>query len=101
MTLTSECNSVNGLKKERIYQRNLQADIYFSDEANGGVNRHKAVYWANENRHQAAHVYSQINPMLNVWCGIHRDVVFLTVRSLLKSVDVLRKHYYPIWTICP
>ncbi|KAJ4432035.1 hypothetical protein ANN_20649 [Periplaneta americana] len=65
--------------ERRTFQPNLEADICWSDEAcfhlNGAVNRHNAVYWATENPHIAVEAHNQFDPRLNVWCGIHGDVV--------------------------
>ncbi|KAJ4444914.1 hypothetical protein ANN_06713 [Periplaneta americana] len=58
---------------------NLEADICWSDEVcfhlNGTVNRHSAVYWATENPHIVVEAHNQFDLRLNVWCGIHGDVV--------------------------
>ncbi|KAJ4431781.1 hypothetical protein ANN_20386 [Periplaneta americana] len=65
--------------ERRTDQPNLEADICWSDEAcfhlNGTVNTHNAVYWATENPHIAVEAHNKFDPRLNVWCGIHGDVI--------------------------
>ena len=60
-------------------QPNFEADILFSDEAcfhlNGTVNKHNTVYWATANPYIGVNAHQQSGPKLNVWCGIHGDVL--------------------------
>ncbi|KAJ4430460.1 hypothetical protein ANN_22676 [Periplaneta americana] len=65
--------------ERRTHQPNLEADICWSNEAcfhfNGTMNSYNAVYWATENHHIAVEAHNRFDSKLNVWCGIHWDVV--------------------------
>ena len=65
--------------QRRTHQPHFEVDIFFSDGdcflKNGTVIKHNAVYWAIENVYFAVDAHHKTDPRLNVWCGIHGDVL--------------------------
>ena len=78
-------------------QPNLEANIIFGDEAcfhlNGTVNKHNAGYLATENPYIALDAHHQTGPRLNVWCGIHENVLIGPIFLNNKlTAELYREH---------
>jgi hypothetical protein len=83
---------------------NFASTIVFSDEAhfhlNGHVNRHNFRYYSDENPHWMTDSHTQVDPRVNVWCGIRNNRLigpFFYNENLtsLGYLDLLQTRIFP------